>query len=362
MGESQAHINKELSNLTPDTLIELFEIDFSNLQTNFEMLDDLYGVNLGAEPVYRFCAMINGANPLIWQGKAYQALPIKMEGFEQKSDGRLPRPTMTLANPEGIFSKIIRSNNDFANCRVTRRRTYVKFLDEENFQNRNNPNQTSLNLNPFGKSDPGSHLPDDLYFINKKTQENKVYIEFELVSSLEIENSPVPARVVLSDYCGWTYRCNIGCGYKGLPIETIDKKSLLSGFSKNKNGEVDPAIYPGGALDIPEWSRYGNSGTASNQKGYALGDLVKIIAKTSTDPYKKIPQVFVCSQSHSSAKEYHPFFNKDFWLKDECQKNLSSCQKRFDSRKQEFLNHNGAKNSPGLPFGGFPGTEKFNFE
>ena len=362
MGEPQAHLNKELSSLTPNTLIELFEIDFSNLQTNFEMLDDLYGVNLGAEPVYRFCSMINGTNSIVWQGKSYQALPIKMTGFEQKSDGRLPRPTMTLANPEGIFSKIIRSNNDFANCVVTRRRTYVKFLDEENFQNRNSPDQTSTKLNPFGKSDPNSHLPDDLYFINKKIQENRKYIEFELVSSLEVEDSPVPARVVLSDYCGWTYRCNIGCGYKGLPIETIDKKSLLKNFGKNESGQVDPSKYASGEQGIPEWSRYGNLGTAENQKGYKLGDVVKIIAKTSVDPYKKIPQVFVCCQGHSSAKDYHPFFNKDFWLKDECQKNLSSCQKRFDSRKEEFLDHNLAKSSPGLPFGGFPGTERFNFE
>ena len=47
MGTSRAKLNKELSSLTPDTLVDLYEIDFSNLQVNFEMLEDLYGANIG---------------------------------------------------------------------------------------------------------------------------------------------------------------------------------------------------------------------------------------------------------------------------------------------------------------------------
>lgn len=351
MGESQAHLNKKLSDLTPDALIDLYVIDFSNLQTNFEMLEDLYGINIGAEPVYRFCPMINGTNPIVWQGKSYQPLPVKMEGFEQKSDGRLPRPTMTLANPEGLFSKIIHSNQDFANCKVTRKRTYARFLDDENFQNRN---LNGVGVNPFGKADPNSHLPDDVYFINSKTMENREYIQFELVSSLELEDAPVPARIVLSEYCGWTYRCNIGCKYKGLPIETIDGKNLTS--------SIKPNSYAATIQAVPEWRRYGPTGDKDNPTGYKLGDVVKIIGKADLDPYKKIPQVFVCVQSHTIASDHHPFFDKQFWLKDECQKDLNACKKRFDKRQTSLLSFNGAESSPGLPFAGFPGTEKFQVE
>jgi lambda family phage minor tail protein L len=358
MGNSQADLNKQLSSLTPDTLIDLYEINFSNLQTNFEMLEDLYGINIGADAIYRFCPMINGTNPIVWQGNSYQPLPVKMDGFEQKSDGRLPRPTMTIANPEGIFSKIVHSNKDFSNCKVTRKRTYARFLDDENFQNRN---LNAAGQNPFGEADPNSHLPDDVYFINKKSQENRKYIQFELVSSLELENSPVPARVVLSSYCNWTYRCNIGCNYKGLPIEDIDGKSLRSGFGFFGGGEVDPNLYPNGIEDIAEWNKFGKNGSSDNLTGYQDGDLVKIINKSSGDPYKKIPQVFVCIQSHTSAKDHHPFFDKEFWLKDECQKDLNACKKRFSS-KSELLAYSKADNSPGLRFGGFPGTEKFPVE
>ena len=81
MGESQANLNRQLSSLTPDTLIDLYEIDFSNLQMDFQMLEDLYGVNIGADTVYRFCPMINGTNPIVWQGKSYQPLPVPFAGI-----------------------------------------------------------------------------------------------------------------------------------------------------------------------------------------------------------------------------------------------------------------------------------------
>ena len=166
MGKSESNLNKQLVSLSPDVLVDLYEIDFSSLQPNFEILQDLYGISIGADSVYRFCPMINGSNPVYWQGKGYQPLPIKASGFEHKSDGRLPRPTLTIANPDGVLSQIVHSNSDFTNCKVTRKRTYVRFLDDENFQNRN---LNESGKNPFGEADPNSHLPDDVYFINKKT-------------------------------------------------------------------------------------------------------------------------------------------------------------------------------------------------
>ena len=106
MGLSEIRTMQQIQSLLPDTLIDLYEIDFSNLQVNFDLLSDMYGITFGSETIYRFCPMINDGNPVIWQGKSYQPLPIKVEEFEIKSDGRLPRPKMTLANPDGIFSKI----------------------------------------------------------------------------------------------------------------------------------------------------------------------------------------------------------------------------------------------------------------
>lgn len=359
--------NQQLISLTPDALVDLYEIDFSNLQPNFEELKDLYGMSVGADTVYRFCPMINGTNPIVWQGMSYQPLPIKMEGFEQKSDGRLPRPTFTIANPDGLFSKIIRSNQDFSNCKITRKRTYARFLDEENFIG---------GENPFGKSDPNSYLPDDVYYINKKKQENKDHIQFELVSALELENTFIPARVVLSGYCNFTYRCSVGCNYKGLPIETSGGQSLIQGFSANKQkndegeyelGLVDHEKYLGRIEYIDHWSKYGPNKNPEIISGYNLGDLVKIIPRNSGNPYKATPHVFVCVQSHADPSAHNPFFDKEYWLKDECSKTIEACKKRFSSSVDEqtgmnLSNYNESIGSKGLPFGGFPGTEKFPIE
>lgn len=369
MSKSAANLNKQLASLTPDALIDLYEIDFSSLQPNFEKLKDLYGVNVGADSVYRFCAMINGTNPVVWQGNSYQPLPIKMEGFEEKSDGRLPRPTFTIANPEGLFSKIVHSNQDFANCKITRKRTYVRFLDEENFQ---------AGINPFGKSDSNSHLVDDIYFINRKTEESKQVIQFELVSALELEEAFVPARVVLSGYCNFTYRCSVGCGYQGLPIETSGGKSLIRGFSENKQktpgqdgvylmGEVNASRYNGKISGVDHWNKYGPNKNSESISGYNLGDVVKIVPRNSGNPYKSTPHVFVCVQSHEDPSKHHPFFSKDYWLKDECTKTIEGCKKRFSSTVDEETGidlslHNESSRSNGIRFGGFPGTEKFAIE
>lgn len=367
MSNSSANLMQQSLSLVPDAIIDLYEIDFSNLQANFDLLADIYGVNFGAQPIYRFCPMINEGNPVYWQGKAYQPLPIKTEGFEGKSDGRLPRPSLILANPEGLFSKIVHTNDDFANCKVTRMRTYARFLDDKNFVNE---------INPFGTSDPNSHFPNDIYYIGRKVEENKNFIKFELVSSLELEDTLVPARMVLPGYCGFTYRCSVGCGYKGLPIETSDGKSLRSDFSYNMPkiedeyniGYINPALYENGinSTSIKEWSRFGRSRDENNPEGYKINDIVKILPPKSSNPYKSTPQVFVCIQDHPDASRHHPFFTKEYWLKDECQKTLDACKKRFsldnrdpDLRGSNSNAYNGASKNTKVRFGGFPGTNKF---
>lgn len=356
MAKSESNFNKQLISITPDSVVDMYEIDFSNLQSNFEMLKDLHGVNLGADAIYRFCPMKNSSNPVYWQGNAYQPLPVKMESFESQSDGRLPRPTISIANPEGLLSKIIRSNKDFANCKVTRKRTFVKFLDDENFQNRN---LNESGKNPFGESDPNSHFPDDIFFINKKTIENKNVITFELVSSLELQGSSVPARIVMPSHCSWMYRCSIGCGYKGLAIEDSEGRDLTQKYAHNNYGN--------GLEDIPKWSKHGFLDNELVPGGYDSGSLVKIIPQSSADPYKSTPVVFLCIKTHAIASDHIPFFDNNHWVKDECQKTIDSCKKRFSESHLDSLG--GSRNitdynkinitHKGLRFGGFPGTERY---
>ena len=209
--ESSRKIVKELLKMQPDALIEFFEIDFSNLQSDFSMLEKKHRVNISADPVYRFTSNINGTKPLFWQGKAYQPLPIDVEGLESTSDGRLPRPKLRLSNPSGILSSIVASNYDFHACRVTRKRTFAKFIDDANFPENlttykdvdsadpktTNRNKDINDLNPFGgKQDFDAHLPDEVYYIHRKVAENKSVLEFELTSILEVSDAKFPGRTI----------------------------------------------------------------------------------------------------------------------------------------------------------------------
>lgn len=382
MSVSTKKLNKQLLSLSADSLIELYEIDFSSLQHDFEQLKDIFGTNVGADAVYRFCSAQNSTNPIVWQGKSYQPLPIKVEDFENSSSGKLPRPKLTIANPEGLLSKIVYSNQDFLGCTVTRKRTFLRFLDDENFE-LGNRGINNKGKNPFGKADSKAHLPDDIYKIYKKIAENKNIIQFELASPLEMDDVVLPARQILANHCPWTYRCEIGCGYSGLPIETSSGKDLTTGFSETPEivefngqqienyGAVIPQAYTTG---VPHWYRYGYVLNASQQRelgtkdspgAYKLGDVVQIVNKNSENVYLRTPQYFVCVKSHELPFNYHPFLNREHWAKDECSKSLEACKKRFsnDLEYDYLKDFNDSLTKGGnIKFGGFPGAEKYGIE
>ncbi len=182
---TQLH-NSSLLDLEPDTIIELYELD------------------LGEEDgLYRFHAGKNDIKDIVFDSFTYYPLPIEATNFEVRGDGQLPRPKLTLANPQGAFTDVIKRRNDLIGNMIIRKRVYLKFLDNENFPN---------NLNPFGAPDPDSRFDDDIFKINKKSNENKYYLEYELISPLELEDIKIPARIMIANYCPWKYR-GIGCLY-----------------------------------------------------------------------------------------------------------------------------------------------------
>ena len=162
--------------------------------------------------------MINGTNPVVWLGDSYQPLPVKMSGFDQNSNGRLPRPKFAILNIEGTLSKIVHSNNDFVGCKVTRKRTFVRFLDSVNFQG---------GVNPFGDSNENMALPDEVYYINKKNTE-------KLIQVYKTERG---RKIHINCYCDSLNDVDIDCSYY------ISQSELE--FYKNNNSifEIIICIY-----------------------------------------------------------------------------------------------------------------------
>lgn len=71
---------------------------------------------------------------------------------------------------------------------------------------------TTFSQNPT--ADPTAALPDDIYYIDRKSSENKVLIEFELAANFDLAGVMLPKRTLIQNVCTWKYR-GTECGYAG---------------------------------------------------------------------------------------------------------------------------------------------------
>jgi len=293
----ETNIHKEIFELEPSTLLSFYTIDLST-KTNS---NDFYRFH-GGESGY--------TEEVTFKGFSYHYLPVRAEGFTY-DESKPPRPKMVFDNTDGFMSLKLKYFDNFLGYRFTRERTFVKFLDDVNFPNSRNPHSTDR-----------SSFPVEEYVFNKKTTENSNVVEFELSSPLDLEVANVPARDIIYNACRWCYRSTIGCGYAGNPV--ADKKDNDLTATNNRN-------------------QYSEGST------YNAGDFVYMPSKDGSDGEELYPRkYYVCVATTTDS----PLSNKEDWVEDECSRSIDGCRKRFNS---------GTENTYGLPFGGFPGTEDFDF-
>jgi len=200
--QSNQKINAELFSLEPTALLEFFVIYYDYVNQPDEKLYIHGGTNGIQGSIY-------------WQGQEYSPFPIQSSGFESKGDGSLPRPKLMVSNQDFFMSNLLRRHSNLIGAKVVRKRTFLKFLDNQNF---------SENKNPYGSADSTAGLEDQVFFILRKSAETRSIVEFELASPLELENVNFPKRIVMSRYCSFHYR-GLGCRYSGPPV--ADENDVL---------------------------------------------------------------------------------------------------------------------------------------
>ena len=184
---------------------------------------------------------------IVWQGNEYVALPIEVSGFAYSST-EFPRPKIKLANIQGIFSVIVRNYNDLVGMKLTRKRTAVMYLDAVNFSG-GNPT-----------ANPNEYLEDEVFYITQKTSENKLYIEFELGSALDLSGVYLPNRMVAANHCPFKYRGE-ECSYTGtnyydiygnivstLALDHCPKTLVGCKQRFGNNGELPFGGFPGSSI------------------------------------------------------------------------------------------------------------------
>ena len=178
VGDNLFDLQKTLQGVGNKTIVELFDFELNAAQH-------------GETTIYRFTNTKNElGNDIVWQGNTYTAIPLKAEGYEATGKGSLPRPRISVSNLLGTFTTLIAVLPDgLEGCKVTRTRTLSKYLDAVNFTGGSNSD-----------ADPTSYFrPRDIYFIDRKSMENRDVISYEMCSAFDLAGVRLPKRQILPD-------------------------------------------------------------------------------------------------------------------------------------------------------------------
>lgn len=198
-------IYEAVQTLHPDAEVVLYELDATSLGGDVAYF---HGHNQG--------------EPIIWQGVSYTAFPIIATGFGISGDESQARPSLKVADLDRSITLLCEQFQDLLGAKFTRRRTTVRFLDAANFPE-GNPD-----------ADPSEHMPDEVYFINQKTEQLAgKYVVFDLRSALDLDGVYAPSRPMVSNICQWKV---IG-GYKGPYCSWTGGQF----YDENNNPTSDPA-------------------------------------------------------------------------------------------------------------------------
>jgi lambda family phage minor tail protein L len=159
---------------SPNTgaLVELFRLDLTKV---------------GGTVLY-FCKGAFGGLPVSFGGQAYTPFDLEVTGFVTNANGTLPTPTMKIANSDSMVQELVNTYGDLVGCEVRRVRTFEQFLDGQS------------------EEDPNAFMGPDVFRIERKTDENPIYIEYELSAAIDQEGKMLPGRQVLRDNCPKRYR------------------------------------------------------------------------------------------------------------------------------------------------------------
>lgn len=188
-------VREDVQKLEPGALVELFELD---------------ATTIGGD-LLRFHGHTQQGG-ITWQGNVYDPWPITAEGFAMTGDQQ-PVPKLSVGNVNGAISAMCIYLDDLVGAKLTRHRTFGRYLDAVNFPG-GNP-----------EADPDEEFPPEIWFIERKASESNEVVEFELASALDFNGVQLPRRQIIANRCLWLaiggYRGPY-CNYTGGPVAKAD--------------------------------------------------------------------------------------------------------------------------------------------
>ena len=207
-----------LQEIAPGAIIELFRLELNTAQH-------------GTNDVFRFHAgtSLNNNGNVYWAGEEYLAFPIEADGFDYSGNGQLPRPKIRVSNILSTITALILTLPDgLEGAKVTRIRTLARYLDENNFPGidplvtqsgfslatQGGGVLSTQQIDPSITPDPTAEFPREIYYVDRKTVENRDVVEFELAAAFDLAGISAPKRKCVANICQWVYK-STECGYSG---------------------------------------------------------------------------------------------------------------------------------------------------
>jgi lambda family phage minor tail protein L len=161
--EAQRSINSHIHEIEPTTPIFLYEIDLNEIRPASISYPNKNGpVKDGVIRIHNDFNLFQINKGVIkWRGNLYFPFPIYGEQFDITSNGTIPTPKVKfssqfLDDEFNSFYKYIRMQiqelKDIVGSKVTRRKTFVRYLSPDNFQEQVNPFNTFLDT-PWASRD-----------------------------------------------------------------------------------------------------------------------------------------------------------------------------------------------------------------
>ena len=187
-------ILEDVQKLVPGNLVTLWEIDATPIEGSVERYHN------------------HNDGVIIWQGNEYHPWAIEGRNFERTGEGQQPLPELAVGNIgvdqngdpiTGVITALCLAMDDLIGAKVTRKRTFAKYLDADNFAD-GNPG-----------ADPNEHLPDELWLVSRRKSETPEVVTFELSSPLQFDGVQLPSRQIIAGLCGWLTMDGPEGGYRG---------------------------------------------------------------------------------------------------------------------------------------------------
>jgi lambda family phage minor tail protein L len=165
-------LQSTLQSGSPGDLVTLFRLDARSVG------GDVYYFSQAAE---------DGAG-ISFGGVYYTPVDVEFTDMQVNGTGSPPTPKLRVANTNEVFQGLVNTLGDMLGCSVARVRTFYRFLDGK------------------PEADGTAYLGPDIFRIERKSNENQIFIEWELSSAIDQEGRLLPGRQVLRDTCTKRYR------------------------------------------------------------------------------------------------------------------------------------------------------------